>query len=182
MEYEASSVVGLGDTSSMPVVTGTPLQKQPLVGENNEVVVRKGIAMLLCGGLLLVALAVGVAVAVTLNKDDGGKSESPTLAPFSLQDEHGDSVFDDPGSPQSLAMEWLAEDTVWQVENSTLRMETRYGLAVLYYSTQGDTWQSTYEFLTDSNECTWHNGDEEHNRRSVICNEEDQGTGISLGM
>jgi hypothetical protein len=157
--------------------------------------VRKGIAMLLCGGLLLVAVAVGVGVGVTLNKDDGAKYESPTSAPFTLQDElreklasfslDGDSVFDDPVSPQNLAVEWLAENTVWQVENSTLRMETRYGLAVLYYSTQGDKWQETYEFLTDSDECTWNNGDEEQNRtmwKGVICNEEDQVIGISLGM
>jgi hypothetical protein len=84
-----------------------------------------------------------------------------------------------------LAIEWLAGDTFWQIENSTRRMETRYGLALLYYSTQGGKWQETYEFLTDSNECTWNNGDEEQNRtmwKGVICNEEDQVAEILLGM
>jgi hypothetical protein len=146
------------------------------------------------GCFLLVGLPLGLGLVLALNKDDGGKSESPTSAPttLTLQDElraklagfstDGDSVFDDPGSPQNLAIEWLALDTIWQIEKNTLRMETRYGLAVLYHSTQGDAWQETYEFLTYSDECTWQNGDEEYTRRGVICNEEDQVTGISLGM
>jgi hypothetical protein len=82
-------------------------------------------------------------------------------------------------------MEWLAMDTIWQIENSTLRMETRYGLAVLYYSTKGDTWHERNEFLADSDECTWNNIDEEQNRtmwKGVICNEEDQVSEILLGM
>jgi hypothetical protein len=151
--------------------------------------------LLALGCFLLVGLPLGLGLGLALNKDDGGKSEPPTSVPSTLQDElrvklaglstDGDSVFDDPGSPQNLAIEWLAGDTIWQIENSTLRMETRYGLAVLYYSTQGDTWQETYEFLTDSDECTWNNGDEEQNLikwKGVSCNEEDQVTGISLGM
>jgi hypothetical protein len=155
---------------------------------------REKILALVCFLLVGLPLGLGLGLGMAFDKDDGGKSESPTSAPttLTLQNElraklaglstDGDSVFDDPGSPQNLAIEWLALDTIWQIERNTLRMETRYGLAVLYYSTQGDTWQETYEFLTDSDECTWHNGDEDHNRRGVICNEEDQVTGISLGM
>jgi hypothetical protein len=59
-------------------------------------------------------------------------------------------------------------------------MENRYGLAVLYYSTQEvGTWKEMYEFLTDSDECTWNNVDK---GKGVICNEEGQVTGIVLGM
>jgi hypothetical protein len=142
-----------------------------------------------CFLLGVLPLGLGLGFGLALNKDDGGKVKSPTSAPFTLQDElqvklagfsmDGDSVFDDPMSPQNLAIEWLAEDTVWQVEDSTLRMENRYGLAVLYYSTRGETWKEMYEFLTDSDECTWNNVDEE---KGVICNEEGQVTGIVLGM
>jgi hypothetical protein len=96
-----------------------------------------------------------------------------------------DSIFDDLGSPQNLAIEWLAGDTVWQAEYSRLRLEKRYGLAVLYYSTQGDTWQEKYDFLRGSDECTWNNADEEQDPmkwKGVICNEQDQVTEILLGM
>jgi hypothetical protein len=156
---------------------------------------REKLLALGCFLLVGLTLGLGLCLGLALNKDDGGKSESPASAPFTLQDElrvklagfsmDGASVFDDPISPQYLAIEWLAGDTVWKIENSTLRMENRYGLAVLYYSTQGDTWQETYDFLTDSDECTWNNGDKGQDRinwKGAICTKEDQVTGISLGM
>jgi hypothetical protein len=156
---------------------------------------REKLLALGCFFLVVLPLGLGFVFGLALNKDDGGKSKSPTSVPFTLQDElrvklaefsmDGDSVFDDPISPQNLAIEWLAGDTVWQIQNSTLHMERRYGLAVLYYSTQGDTWQETYDFLMDSDECTWNNGDEEQDRinwKGVICNEEDQVAEILLGM
>jgi hypothetical protein len=149
---------------------------------------REKLLALGCFLLVVLPLALGLGLALT-------KPESPTSPPLTFQDElklklanfslDGDSVFDDLISPQNLAIEWLAEKILWQVEGRTKSMENRYGLAVLYYSTQGDTWQETYNFLEDSDECTWNNVDEEQDRinwKGVICNEQDQVTEILLGM
>jgi hypothetical protein len=192
MEEESSATGAPSELRAEPNDTTDPNERTFWFTKREKLRLALGCFFLV--GLPL-GLGLGLGFGLALNKDDGSKSKSPTSAPFTLQDElrvklaeffmDGDSVFDDPISPQNLAIEWLAGDTVWQIENSTLRMERRYVLAVLYYSTQGDTWQEKYDFLTDSDECTWNKRDGEQDRinwKGVICNEEDEVAEIVLGM
>ena len=67
--------------------------------------------------------------------------------------------FDDPSSPQSLALEWLLNDTIALSENGvTDKVLVRYALAVFYYSTDGPNWKEDVKFLSESDVCGWNNG------------------------
>ena len=75
----------------------------------------------------------------------------------------GVDIFNDRTSPQSRALSWLASDeycssitTEDDLENLEMsRIEARYALAVLYYSTNGTEWLNQYLFLSPSHECGW---------------------------
>eukprot|EP00934_Nitzschia_sp_Nitz4_P004891 Nitzschia sp. Nitz4//NODE_628_length_8375_cov_72.089904//4133//7517//NITZ4_additional_000094-RA//-1//CDS//3329532015//4881//frame0 len=61
----------------------------------------------------------------------------------------------DDSSPQRQALEWLTQDVMNRVYG-TERTKQRYGLAVLFYSTNGDGWTNSTGWLTESHECTWY--------------------------
>lgn len=69
--------------------------------------------------------------------------------------------FSDVASSQSKALIWLAASAPLDPETneppfSDSRLLTRYSLAVLYYSTNGDKWQNSLGFLsTHGHECDW---------------------------
>ncbi|CAB9505241.1 Leucine rich repeat N-terminal domain [Seminavis robusta] len=76
------------------------------------------------------------------------------------------SVFDDPFSPQSLAVSWIAHDSFSTgLRLSDPRLLQRYALATFYFATGGDNWEqcgrespscSTNPWLTDADSCTWY--------------------------
>jgi hypothetical protein len=75
-----------------------------------------------------------------------------TLSPY-LPD--GGGSFSDPNSPQSLAVAWMIQDKeVYSYDGE--RLATRYALATLYYSTNGDDWVNNELWLSDENECLWY--------------------------
>jgi hypothetical protein len=61
-------------------------------------------------------------------------------------------------SPQSTALEWLLKDN--EGNNATAyenwRLIQRYALAVLYYSTSGESWLNNENWLTPEHECEWY--------------------------
>ena len=67
------------------------------------------------------------------------------------------SVFDDPESPQNLAIDWLVNTDEFSVDlDKTQRVSIRYSLAVLYFATGGNSkWKNSLNFLSDSHECDW---------------------------
>lgn len=67
------------------------------------------------------------------------------------------SVFEDPDSPQSLAISWLAKEDESGLDlDNTDRVESRYALAVLYFATSGDNmWVDKLQFLSPLHECEW---------------------------
>lgn len=71
------------------------------------------------------------------------------------------TIEEDPtnGSPQSCSLEWLLfHDTNNLMENGSVSdtvILERYALAVLFYSTNGDTWQQRFDFLTQNHVCQW---------------------------
>jgi hypothetical protein len=58
-------------------------------------------------------------------------------------------------SPQAKALDWLQRDPRYNEYQSVHRLNQRYALAVLYYSTNGDSWQNSTGWLTDESECDW---------------------------
>jgi hypothetical protein len=63
-------------------------------------------------------------------------------------------------SPQAKALAWLHNDSDYEL----YRLNQRYALGVLYYSTNIATWT----WMSDTNECTWYTGSSYFGE---ICNE-----------
>jgi hypothetical protein len=72
----------------------------------------------------------------------------------------------DANSPQAKALKWLENDTLYD-EYELHRLNQRYALAVLYYSTKGPIWETRDGWLSNSSECTWYTRAEE-----AICGNE----------
>lgn len=70
-----------------------------------------------------------------------------------------ESSLQDPTSPQSKALSWLANNTNLE-EYNDIRLTQRFVLATLYYSTNGDRWTNNDGWLSDADECTWSNDDD----------------------
>jgi hypothetical protein len=55
-------------------------------------------------------------------------------------------------SPQAKALEWLQNDSDYEL----YRLNQRYALGVLYYSSNMQTFSSSQGWLSNENECTWY--------------------------
>jgi hypothetical protein len=172
------------------------------ISRNEEEVVernaRKGIAIIFCAGLLLIAITVGVAVGVTAGGNSEPKLNNPAPIPapitiievtasarqIALQNKleylcNDVSVFDDSLSAQSLALTWLANaDDAEISESDQARLEARYALATLYFATAGESWSDDLEFLTKAHECAWASSS---TGQGVTCNAEEEVTKIAIG-
>ena len=85
-------------------------------------------------------------------------------------------------TPQEDAFQWLSDSLTSTSDNLLVgptkqslhwRIQQRYILAVLYYSTNGEEWKNQYGFLqTDIHECEWNGGKELNNGwKSMDCND-----------
>jgi hypothetical protein len=63
--------------------------------------------------------------------------------------------FSDPQSPQTRALDWLANRDGLKLEVNAPNLIQRYTLAVLFYSTGGENWRRDLNWLSDEHECQW---------------------------
>jgi hypothetical protein len=146
---------------------------------------RRNRMILIAAATVLIAVAVSVAVVLTKgNKEDsktpaanetlsppvnppatlrptGAATTQPTAATITerfisgLPEYSKKLAFGNASSPQAKALAWLHTDPKYN-EYPLYRLNQRYALAVLYYSTSGASWWSKYRWLSNSSECTWH--------------------------
>jgi hypothetical protein len=65
---------------------------------------------------------------------------------------------DDPTTPQYEAYQWLMNDDPESLDLDTIpetTLEQRYIAALLYFSTNGDSWVDSLGFLGPGDVCTW---------------------------
>jgi len=121
------------------------------------------------------------------NDFDGGIDESSIGVEFAffeerirntLADKLPESLVKlrDPSSPQSRALEWLNANPQKVSELKFRPVLQKYVLLVLYYSTNGENWRWNSGWLSDSDECGWHNTA----GRGNICDELGRVTDIDL--
>jgi hypothetical protein len=100
--------------------------------------------------LLLTIVATVLGVVLTDDDDypiatvEEFKSGLPT---YSLQ-----LIESSSSSPQAKAFEWLKSDNRYPL----YRLNQRYALAVLYFTTNGTSWVNSTGWLSSANECTWY--------------------------
>jgi hypothetical protein len=80
-----------------------------------------------------------------------------SLPPYSLQLAQNNS-----SSPQAKALAWTMNHSQYPL----YRLKQRYALAVLYYSTNGESWVDNSRWLSDSYEWYWYPGSAAKNFRS----------------
>ena len=142
--------------------------------------------LLLVGLAVVVGASLGIAFSVMNNRNnDGGDGDvdmpSPTTVPpeeeeaevqagipdhlqplleLVLQEESISSrdVFEDATSPQRKALEWIYDDnsTTWNHEGLNKVLLQRFGLATIYFATDGTKWVNGTNWLSKyDHECTW---------------------------
>jgi hypothetical protein len=142
----------------------------PLDVEEEKRQARRRKCWIVSACILTLAVIVGAVLGVTL----GGKNMTPavstTTAPPSPSPTTQDAValqsliesvsFDGgealsvPTSPQSKAFTWLSTNANLE-EYPDWRKTQRYVLAVFYYSTIGEEWTGSTDWLSDKDECKW---------------------------
>jgi hypothetical protein len=66
-----------------------------------------------------------------------------------------------PGAPQTSALQWISTDDSFGLDpaaGASTELTERYVAAVLYFATNGESWSSSYNFLSDSFICSWNEG------------------------
>ena len=122
--------------------------------------------------LIIVAVSLGITLPRILNTKPMPSESSPTVQPSFAPTLSRTAILETlvasfssngtlPGTetPQGKALAWLIQDVDSQVSlNDTDRWTARYALAVLYYSTGGDSpgWFDNANFLSSDHECDWH--------------------------
>jgi hypothetical protein len=119
--------------------------------------------------LLAVATSAPTLLAVATATPTLLASAGPTLAPSTIASTTRPTYFksglppysleiaeNDPSSPQAKALAWLQDDPLFD-EYELYRLNQRYALAVLYYSTEGESsWTNSSGWLSNLNECDWY--------------------------
>lgn len=110
--------------------------------------------------VVLVAVVVaGVAVLVTKPQEQSTLEQQLKPWIYRSASEEDAKPFDDPTSPQSLALDWLLNDRIAVSENGVAATVLQtYALAVLYDSTDGPSWKMDVKFLSESDACSWNDG------------------------
>ena len=123
---------------------------------------KKGLAVGAILALIATLAVIIVVVVLVVGKTPTDTPiNTPTNAPSSLMGmiaaaspDQGDAL-QDPSTPQYKAFAWL-EDNPNLGTYSDQQILRRYALAVLFYSTGGDTWDKNDGWLSNLNECDWY--------------------------
>ena len=83
-------------------------------------------------------------------------------------------IFKDSTSPQYAALEWLADEDEWTqdmaIESIPVQIWVeRYVLVLLYFSTDGASWENQFHFLTPTSVCEWNVPGETYDEEGVVC-------------
>jgi hypothetical protein len=133
-----------------------PVTPEELERRRN-ILIRTSLLGIVGVGVLVAAVLLGV----LLSKD----GDPPvTSAPMYNMGDYWTSLLPDyslelastnSSSPQAKALAWLSNDSQF-FEYDNHRVQQRYALAVLYYSTNGEAWKNDMGWLSGEDECTWH--------------------------
>ena len=121
---------------------------------------------------VLITVVVGLSMIIFFLFDGENKTSKEGLQQSLMYLSSDPTVFDDPQSPQSKALDWLAGPSNENIDlNDKIRRENRYALAVLYFATGGENnlWEFDLGFLSSEHECSWNGFNEVAVQLGVLC-------------
>jgi hypothetical protein len=113
--------------------------------------------------LVVVIVAVSVGVVLSQNGSVANETNAPSIVEQFLANLPAYSINlaeNDNTSPQANALRWLQNDPQYHDYRHVYRLNQRYAMAVLYFSTNGDSWNYTKGWLSNDNECSWYQYDD----------------------
>jgi hypothetical protein len=135
---------------------------------NNKLLLWIGIIL-----VLLIVLCLAIILPITLTKNKNDSATAPEIIDDALQNLDARKILpilatlSDPaliakdGTPQNKAAKWILDDVAQMDAEPDESYVQRYILAVLYYTTHGDTrWQKQLNFLQPINTCDWNQPDD----------------------
>jgi hypothetical protein len=143
--------------------------------------------------LIIVGVVVGVVVA-SGGRDGDPPTMAPTASPTILSpspkftqllniigaDTSDIELLQNSTTLQYEALHWLANMDAWEVDIDSFTSQEvfveRYVLALLFLSTNENSWIKDYNFLTPTSVCEWKNGE-----GGVVCNEDGLFVALNLG-
>jgi hypothetical protein len=142
----------------------TPVEENDNDVANKQKHVRRLWILAMSTIVIILAIVLGTVLGIRSNKTTStDPTPSPTLSSESVAllsliesvSFDGGEALQNASSPQSQALEWLQQGINNTIEENW-RLIQRYVLAVLYYSTSGDTWLENANWLSETSECTWY--------------------------
>jgi len=127
-------------------------------------------------GVLIVGVVVIVSfLAVRVPKNKKNAERTTTLKKIALEVSNQTSI-NGLGFSQKQALDWIlgANNNRFDPLHDKEKIMQRYQLANLYYSTTGENWTKSGNFMSDDDECNWI-------QESVICSADQRITNITLG-
>jgi hypothetical protein len=115
--------------------------------------------------LVMMSIVIGVALGISLRKEPtpaptNSPTSGPTLSPEALLSDLLSPISSDKGealltnlTPQNKAFNWMVTNNTRLGTLSDERIIQRYALATLYYSANGESWNSHEFWLSDNEEC-----------------------------
>jgi hypothetical protein len=136
--------------------------------------------LLAVSALVVVSVALGVSFGLTAKRGSPSVSAHSKEFMNSLPSYSLELASNNSSSPQAKALTWLQGDPQYN-EYELHRLYQRYSLAVLYYSTNGDSWNWTSGWLSGDSECTWYQYDNSGPEHDNSCVEASHLSFLDLG-
>jgi hypothetical protein len=160
------------------VIDGTSPIDYPDEGKKKE---RRPRVLLAVSALVIVSVALGVSFGLTAKKNSP-PAQTSSVDEFmnGLPAYSAEVASYYPLSPQAKALAWMQGDPQYN-EYELYRLYQRYALAVLYYSTNGDSWNSRTGWMSNASECSWYQYNDEGTEDDNSCTETSRLSFLDLG-
>jgi hypothetical protein len=165
-----SNLMGQVEYFADEIVLGE-IEKRQVMG----VPVTRRMSRALVGGCCIATIVVAVLMGLAFSGGNSSDSQqAPSPPPVQLSFEEGEERYEgflsilepmvgtklqEGGTPEADALMWLAYDDPAQIDPHSKidKVIQRFVLACLYFSTIGDGWEHSHNFLSYKDVCNWNN-------------------------
>jgi hypothetical protein len=126
--------------------------------------------LVLAAGFILAVIMLALQSSSNRNAKEMSSRMAATVDLLSVNGVTDEAELTTPGTPQNRAAFWIANEdrlqldipaditatlTQTETQNPVYPFVQRYALAVFYYSTRGEAWTNSLQFVSDQHECSW---------------------------
>jgi hypothetical protein len=152
--YDEANESAEGLSNQQP---GSAFEDESISVKEDEVIESKYNWLIVIFIILVLVASLGLMFGLKAKDTPPAPTSKPTLRPVAqfvgvLPEYTLEIAETDEGSPQAKAFMWLRSDSY----DEPYRINQRYALAVLYFSTNGGSWTFASGWMSNTSECTWY--------------------------